>query len=701
MLRYTTLCLLFLFWIGSDPAQELRNRSETTTTDAKPLASLSDDQQQQFVLYRVHGLVEKMFALQDIKAKTIGVAKLADLLWQHDEPYARQLFEKALAFTDAKGEPIDSKPLFSLRRNVIVLIAKRDQNWARQLIESAASDESLNQGLNGRSDINIEIASSLVNDAPDTAAEFAARGLQKSVTPSLIWFLKKLRQTNQAAANQLFIQALNRFTLQSLVDINEFALLGTYIFTSPKINNSDPTSLMITRVGDVGIVDITADQPGISPALVRAYLEAAIQILSRPVSDPRQQQISYVLGKLLLPKAIKYAPDLISLFGASTASLASAVPQNLTQETAYLNINKIKMDGPEEKMSKAEKIPGAESRDIAYLDVAYNSWLKRDFKTARAATAKITDHEASSKLTVLINFGEAIQLLNGKPESVAGAETLANELPQGIERALLFLGIAQAAAKAGNIPHAREAIGLSVKATQAVTDARRPFLTLAAAGQLAGFDSVAAESLLTDGIKEFNAQDETSVANVEWRQQVAIGSLVERFPLEVKNVETGFGQAFRRTITNNPDGGASKAESFTNEQLRARAFIELATASLETLPKTKQPEEPVIRVGEDGMRHSAAKTMMPVYPEDDLRKHQQGVVVVEAQYNGKGIVTDTTIVEAPTPSLGQAVITAMKQWKFTPSTLKGEPISVRGKLTFYFVIDENQKGHVENPKRFQ
>lgn len=69
------------------------------------------------------------------------------------------------------------------------------------------------------------------------------------------------------------------------MDINEFTLLGTYIFTSPKANNSDPTSLMITRVGDVGIIDITADQPGISPALVRAYLDVAVKILSRPVSE--------------------------------------------------------------------------------------------------------------------------------------------------------------------------------------------------------------------------------------------------------------------------------------------------------------------------------------------------------------------------------------------------------------------------------
>lgn len=295
--------------------------------------------------------------------------------------------------------------------------------------------------------------------------------------------------------------------------------------------------------------------------------------------------MSYVLGYLLLPKAKKYAPDFIGLISAAMSSLTSNVPQNLTQDSAYVNINKASLGSAEDAMREAEKITGAESRDMAYLDVVFNSWLKKDFKTARAATAKITDREASAKLTVLINFGEGTWLLKDSSESIAAAEKLANELPQGIERALLFLGIAQATAKAGDMPHVREAIEQSLKATRSMTDARRPFLTLAAAGQLSGFDSVAAESLLTDAVKEFNTHDEMELIHIDWRQQVEIGSLVEKFSLEVKDVEIGFGRAFRRVIANDLDGGASRAETLKNEQLRARAFIELAAANLESLAR--------------------------------------------------------------------------------------------------------------------
>jgi hypothetical protein len=43
----------------------------------------------------------------------------------------------------------------------------------------------------------------------------------------------------------------------------------------------------------------------------------------------------------------------------------------------------------------------------------------------------------------------------------------------------------------------------------------------------------------------------------------------------------------------------------------------------------------------------------------------------------------------------------MKQWKFKPAKLNEKPVSIRGKITFYFVIDAKGKGEVKNPKQFQ
>jgi TonB family protein len=129
---------------------------------------------------------------------------------------------------------------------------------------------------------------------------------------------------------------------------------------------------------------------------------------------------------------------------------------------------------------------------------------------------------------------------------------------------------------------------------------------------------------------------------------------------------------------------------------------QLADNVLKTMQEGEMSGEIVVHVGEDGMRRSAEKTFMPVYPKEPLKKDErEGVAVIEAQYNGKGVVTHAVIIQAPAPPLGQAVVAAIRKWKFKPSMLDGKPISVRGKLTFYFIVDKDKQGRVENPEQFQ
>jgi TonB family protein len=91
-----------------------------------------------------------------------------------------------------------------------------------------------------------------------------------------------------------------------------------------------------------------------------------------------------------------------------------------------------------------------------------------------------------------------------------------------------------------------------------------------------------------------------------------------------------------------------------------------------------------------------------VYPKESLKKKIAGVAVAELQFNGEGDVVDVKIVESPDAETGNAVLEALKQWKFKPSqTIDGKPVSIRGKITFYFSIDPQGKGEVKNPKQYQ
>src|SRR5688500_17302385 len=67
-------------------------------TAQQPTADLpvkpDDKQNAKLAVYQVHRLAEKILALRSVRAKAFEIARLASLLWKHDESHARFLFEK-------------------------------------------------------------------------------------------------------------------------------------------------------------------------------------------------------------------------------------------------------------------------------------------------------------------------------------------------------------------------------------------------------------------------------------------------------------------------------------------------------------------------------------------------------------------------------------------------------------------------------
>lgn len=701
-MRYVGLLLLAFLLSPSTPAQQAASISSLSRSRTQPLQPERTDLTQDGPApdtYLVNGVAEKLLALQDVNVRAMGVARLANVVWTQNEPYARMLFERSLDIASAPAKDGDVRQLSPLRRNVIAIIARRDSEWAKRLIDSAFQKEPSDQDLKARSVTNLSTALNLLEEDPNVAVEFAERSLQGGVNPALLDFLLDLRKTREASANQLFLNVLSCLGQQGFVDIKQLHTLGIYLFTAPDLLDSDHYA--ITRVGDIMVPNIIAQRPGVPAPLVRAYLQIAGSVLWRTVSDLEQRKYSYALAYLLLPKARSVAPYLAPQIEATMAALAADVPANLRDETAYKHINAAPASA-EDSLSNAEAKPDQDSRDAAYLDLAFNAWIKGDFKTARLAGGRIANLETSQRLSVLIDFGEAASLIKRDAKQIAQVQRIADKLPPGIERAILFLALAQARAGAGQAIQAEEATDDALRAARSVADVRRPFLLLIGAGQLASLHSPNLGFVLTDAVKDFNSFDSSSYAAIEWSQRVQAGALTESFPLRISAVPFNFAPAFRAVANADVELGMSRVEELKNENLRALAFVEVAAALLERIAKDPAQGVQAIRVGEDGMRKSASRIVMPGYPEEALHKAQQGVAVVEVQYDGKGDVTQVAILEAPANSISEALVKALKQWKFVPSKTKdGKLVSIRGKLTFYFRIDKDGKGRVENPKQFR
>lgn len=672
--------------------------------DKQPIANVTTEVYEKpdakLAVYQVHRLGDKILAIRNVRAKAFEIGRLASLLWKRDEPYARFLFEKALDLTTANGNDPESRALTTLHRRVIALVAKSDAEWAKRLIDAMAKREVEDQGSRTASSTNIRTARTLLEEDTSVAIEFAERSLKGGVAWGFLDFIQGLRKKDEVQANKLFLQSLIYLSQQPKVNILELHTLGIYLFSAADKIDSDQQS--ITLVDDILVPNITADRPGVPKAMVRAYLATAADVLWRMTSDAEQRKFSYALCYMLRPKSQNVAPDLTPKLDAVMAALTPEVPAGLTNDSAFRYMN-LPPTSTEEKLTKAENQPNQEGRDIAFLEIALQAWRKGDFKTARIAQGRISNLEASQNLATIIDFGDGAWAIKQNGANLQRAEAIANRLSQGIERSVLLQAIAKNQGKGSNANLTEETVDRSIKAARSMSDGRRPYLLLTAAAQLANLKSPMVNSALVEAVKDFNSFEEPAFDNLDWAQSVQIGPMKARFPLDVANVEFGFNEAFHMIALADPEAAMARADELRNEKLRAQSLVEVGRAFLEKIPaKLSEQQEQPIRVGEDGMRKSASKTVMPLYPEDALKQREQGVAVVELQYDDKGDVVNTVILESPSKSIGDAVSRAIKQWKFVPSKREnGTSVSVRGKLTFYFEIDTQGKGSVKNPKQYR
>jgi protein TonB len=79
------------------------------------------------------------------------------------------------------------------------------------------------------------------------------------------------------------------------------------------------------------------------------------------------------------------------------------------------------------------------------------------------------------------------------------------------------------------------------------------------------------------------------------------------------------------------------------------------------------------------------KKVAPPYPEDARQAHIQGSVVLQALIDKNGDVADLVLVSGH-PMLAPAAIKAVKQWKYKPYLLNGQPVNVETQIVVNFAL---------------
>ena len=95
-----------------------------------------------------------------------------------------------------------------------------------------------------------------------------------------------------------------------------------------------------------------------------------------------------------------------------------------------------------------------------------------------------------------------------------------------------------------------------------------------------------------------------------------------------------------------------------------------------------KPDGPV-KVGGQVKEPKLLSSTLPIYPAAARNANIQGDVVIRATIDKSGRVTHTEMVSGPT-MLRQAALDALIRWKYEPSKLDGQPVSVQMLVTIKF-----------------
>jgi periplasmic protein TonB len=105
-------------------------------------------------------------------------------------------------------------------------------------------------------------------------------------------------------------------------------------------------------------------------------------------------------------------------------------------------------------------------------------------------------------------------------------------------------------------------------------------------------------------------------------------------------------------------------------------------------PPVKPPAPkvvPPLPVGGNVLESHLIRRVEPVYPELARRARVSGVVTLEVNVNEEGDVASVRVVRGQV-LLDEAAVAAVRQWKYSPTLLNGEPVPVLALVTVVFTL---------------
>jgi hypothetical protein len=544
--------------------------------------------------------------------------RAADLLWPYQQDKARTAFSDAfeLAVENEKDSQQKSSRSIILRMQtpdqryiVIRAITRRDPAWAKELIrqmlraandgEASATRTSFENSLNANR--LVESALKLLPTDPNAALDLARASLNYPASFLLTYFLYRLAENNQQAADQFYAQALAAYGDRPL---REFLYLQAYPFAWHETLNTPVAAFHQAPASFVT-----------SQTLQRQFVQVLLRRAQQALDAPLDESDTYrSANEALRPGTVHLLEGLIKLepqVSASLPDLFAPLTQarekilvSLSPETQKLLLQPGREIAAEpdqtfdEQVESAKKLSDVNERDGLIANaVLSGASQKESLVDVIQAIDQISESTLRANLVEWLYFQRATTAF--KDKQFEEAETLTSKIEGQEQRAFLHLEIAKALlSRSETQSHAQEMID------EAITEAQKAGMTIFAARALLTasnlylkIDLSRSTSVLADAINCINhiespdfSSDEQALEKTPARKGRGgryAGEYLLRFYMPGLDPES----AFREVAKIDFDTALSQSSGLTDKFQRSMStlgLVDVCLAQAQPQPKDKR-----------------------------------------------------------------------------------------------------------------
>lgn len=590
MRQQVSLLMILAFFVPAVIAQQkVRDKAGVGETAQRKAEEAQRKAQAVDIL---KGVVESAADIKEVQTRVGVLTGALDLLWKHDEAYARASFIKFAGVLSDRfaSDAIQRQERSEIRAAMGVLLmafARHDpQAAARELDKFQKLLEDVLKGNTLSSNERLSLAqASLDSDAVQSAA-LAAKVLETAVPGSFPSYLNELEQRDTASAASLFRVALSRVAARVYNPV-QVTVLSTYVFRESQM------SVPMVRGGRDGVpLEFGMFASPLSPPsrelnrpLVAAYLGAAGTYLNTVAIGLEQQaepDATHVAFSLFLVKKLAgYAEKLgldsghdwvvldakytmlaerMKLSNHVRGELASVAQRIVAENTVF------RFDSGEAAFAAAEKARDPAER--AELLATGIRELIEDDKYAQAVQkiAELQDEKFREQLNTYLSFRMAEMSVKKLDWYSFNAQV--NRVSDARLRTYLILSAAVAASDAKQKKMCSELLLTAMALFPKIEDSNaRAAALVAAAGILYSRDESWAAQVLTESVNGINR------ANRYDGEVFGVTLEVTKFKIGRPLPNSDLNHCFEQAAKHDWAGAVAAAQSIESKTLRSQAYI--------------------------------------------------------------------------------------------------------------------------------